>query len=106
MAAKSGTARLVHRAGAVITPVGLWGTHRILTKHRKPHWQWGVPQFAVVGEPIVPAPDEHVKQTTDRMMDAIVTCVARARELYPKGAGEDQWWWRDPGTAGAHRRSA
>ena len=87
MAGKSGTARLAHRAGVAIVPMGLWGTHRILTKGRKPHWQWGVAQTAVVGEPIVPLPDEHVKQTTDRMMGAIVDCVARARELYPVPTG-------------------
>jgi len=57
MIAKSGTARLARAAGTAITPVGLWGTHRILTKGRKPHWQWGVAQTAVVGEPIVPGPD-------------------------------------------------
>ena len=62
MGGKSGTARLAQRAGVAITPVGLWGTHRILTKGRKPHWQWGVAQTAVVGEPIVLAPDEHVKR--------------------------------------------
>jgi 1-acyl-sn-glycerol-3-phosphate acyltransferase len=107
MVGKSGTARLAHRAGVAIVPVGLWGTHRILTKGRKPHWQWGVAQTAVVGAPIVPKPDEHVKQTTERLMDAIVDCVARARALYPAPpAGADLWWWRDPDTAGAHRRSA
>jgi 1-acyl-sn-glycerol-3-phosphate acyltransferase len=107
MAGKSGTARLARRAGVPIVPMGLWGTHRILTKGRKPHWQWGVAQTAVVGEPIVPQPDEHVKQTTDRVMRAVVECVARARELYPVPADPAAvWWWRDPGTAGAHRRSA
>ena len=107
MAGKSGTARLVQSAGVAITPVGLWGTHRILTKGRRPHWQWGIAQTAVVGEPIVPGPEEHVKQTTDRMMAAIVECVARAREIYPTdGASGEQWWWRDPESAGLHRRSA
>jgi hypothetical protein len=48
-----------------------------------------------------------VKQVTDRMMAAIVDCVARAREIYPTdGAQDDQWWWRDPDSAGLHRRSA
>ena len=107
MLAKSGTARLARRAGVGITPVGLWGTHRILTKGRKPHWQWGVAQTAVVGETIVPGPDEHMKQTTDRMMAAVVECVARAREIYPAQPGrEDQWWWRDASTADIHRRTA
>jgi len=108
MVAKSGTARLARRAEVAITPVGLWGTHRILTKGREPNWQWGIPQTAVVGEPIRFDPDEHVKQVTDRMMGAIVECVARAREIYParETPGEDPWWWRDPETASAHRRSA
>jgi 1-acyl-sn-glycerol-3-phosphate acyltransferase len=108
MVAKSGTARLVKRAGVAITPVGLWGTHRILTKGRKPHWQWGVPQTAVVGAPIELEPGEHVKQATDRMMAAIVTCVARARAIYPDRSepGDAPWWWRDPETADLHRRTA
>lgn len=107
MLAKSGTARLARRAEVAITPVGLWGTHRILTKGRKPHWQWRIPQTAVVGEPIVMDPDEHVKQTTERMMTAVIECVARARAIYPGGIeGERPWWWRDPETADAHRRTA
>ncbi len=107
MVAKSGTARLARRAGVPITPVGLWGTHRILTKGRRPHWQWGIEQTAVIGAPILLGPNEHVKETTDRLMAAIVDCVARARELYPaRDAGEIPWWWRDPETAGAHRRTA
>jgi len=107
MAGKSGTARLARQAGVPVVPMGLWGTHRILTKGRKPHWQWGVAQTAVVGPPIVPRPDEHMKQTTDRVMAGIVECVARARALYPMpSGGEDEWWWRGPDSAGAHRRSA
>jgi 1-acyl-sn-glycerol-3-phosphate acyltransferase len=107
MVAKSGTARLARRAGVGITPVGLWGAHRILTKGRKPHWQWRVAQTAVVGETIVPEPDEHMKETTDRMMAAVVVCVARAREIYPEHAErEDPWWWRDASTADTHRRTA
>ncbi|MGO9876223.1 MAG: lysophospholipid acyltransferase family protein [Acidimicrobiia bacterium] len=107
MVAKSGTARLATRAGVAITPVGLWGTHRIITKGRRPHWEWGIDQIAVIGEPIVPGPHEHVKHTTDRMMGAVVDCVARARKLYPgRSDGEIPWWWRDPETAGAHRRTA
>jgi len=110
MPAKSGTARFARRAEVSITPVGLWGTHRILTKGRKPHWQLGVPQTAVVGEPIALQADEHVKHATERMMAAIIECVARAREIYPAAregeAGEDPWWWRDPDTADSHRRTA
>jgi 1-acyl-sn-glycerol-3-phosphate acyltransferase len=100
MAGKSGTARLAQASGIPVTPVGLWGTHRILFKGRKPHWQWGIAQTAVLGEPIVVGPDDDIKESTDRIMDAICVCVRRAREIYPqRPAPGDEWWWRDPWTA-------
>jgi 1-acyl-sn-glycerol-3-phosphate acyltransferase len=97
MRAKSGTARLAKAAGVPVTPVGLWGTHRILYKGRKPSWQWGVAETAVVGPPVEIGPDEHVKDATVRIMDAITQCLMRAREIYPQrpAPGEDAWWWRD-----------
>jgi 1-acyl-sn-glycerol-3-phosphate acyltransferase len=101
MAGKSGTARLAQQSGVPVTPVGLWGTHRILFKGRKPNWQWGVAQTAVVGAPVAVAPDDDVKVATDRIMGAIAACLARAREIYPQhpSTGDDDWWWREPGTA-------
>jgi 1-acyl-sn-glycerol-3-phosphate acyltransferase len=100
MAGKSGTARLARESAIAVTPVGLWGTHRVLFKGRKPHWQWGVAQTAVVGPPVHVAADEHVKLATDRIMRAICECVARAREIYPQRPDPgDEWWWRDPASA-------
>jgi 1-acyl-sn-glycerol-3-phosphate acyltransferase len=110
MRGKSGTARLAQASGIPIVPVGLWGTHRILTKGRKPHLQWGVAQVAVVGAPVSIEPDDRPREATLRIMDAISDCVARARAIYPQhpasGSDADAWWWRDPGTATAHRRPA
>lgn len=101
MAAKSGTARLAKAAGVPVTPVGLWGTHRILYKGRPPSWRWGVPQTAAVGAPVRVGADEHVKAATNRVMAEISACVARARALYPErpAPGADAWWWRDPESA-------
>jgi 1-acyl-sn-glycerol-3-phosphate acyltransferase len=101
MVGKSGTARLARAAGVPVTPVGLWGTHRLLFKGRKPHWQWGVAQTAVVGEPVVVGEGDVVKDGTRRVMEAICACVARARQIYPQrpSPGEDPWWWREPHTA-------
>lgn len=101
MAGKSGTARLAAESGVPVTPVGLWGLHRILFKHRKPKWRAGIAEVAVVGEPVAVAPDEDIAAATDRIMSAIVACVARARELYPQqpGSGDDGWWVRPPGSA-------
>jgi 1-acyl-sn-glycerol-3-phosphate acyltransferase len=108
MRGKSGTARLAQQAAVPVVPVGLWGTHRMMMKGRKPDWQWGVAEVAFVGEPITVAGDDHPKQATDRIMDAVSACVAKARAVYPQrpGPGEDAWWWRDPETAHAHQRSA
>jgi 1-acyl-sn-glycerol-3-phosphate acyltransferase len=100
MVGKSGTARLAQASGVGVTPVGLWGTHRILFKGRKPRWRWGIAQTAVVGEPVNVAPDDDIKDATDRIMSAICVCVARAREIYPQRPSPgDEWWWRDPDTA-------
>ena len=57
------------------------------------------------------AADDDTYDATDRMMDAIAVCVARARAIYPQqpDAGEDDWWVRSPETAVARptmRRAA
>jgi 1-acyl-sn-glycerol-3-phosphate acyltransferase len=108
MRGKSGTARLAQASGVPIVPVGLWGTHRLLTKGRKPQFGWGIGQVAVVGEPVHIGQDERLRDATLRIMDAITECVARARTIYPQppAPGVDAWWWRDPHTATAHRRPA
>jgi len=100
MAGKSGTARLAKASGVPVTPVGLWGTHRIMFKGRKPNWRWGVAQTAVVGPSVSVGPDDDVREATDRIMSAICGCVARAREIYPERPRPgDEWWWRDPESA-------
>ena len=101
MEGKSGTARLAAVTGVPVTPVGLWGAHRILFKGRKPNWQKGVAETAVVGPPVRIAPDERTPAATRRIMAAVAACVARAREIYPQRPepGHDDWWVRGPETA-------
>lgn len=101
MPGKTGTARLAQLSGVPVTPVGLWGSHRILFKGRDPNWQWGVPQVACVGEPVSVAADDDVREATDRLMAAVCAQVRRARELYPEAPepGDDDWWFRPPETA-------
>jgi 1-acyl-sn-glycerol-3-phosphate acyltransferase len=108
MTGKSGTARLAQQAGVPVTPVALWGTHRILFKGRSPSWQWGVAETAVIGSPVPIDPDEHVRDATQRIMDAIRGCLRRAREIYPQrpSDGEDAWWWRDPEAMSGPRGAA
>ena len=99
--ARTGIARLAAQTGVPVTPVGMWGLHRVLFKGRKPDWQWGVAETIVVGTPVRVARDENVHDATDRVMTAIAACVARARAIYPQrpAPGEDDWWFRSPDTA-------
>ena len=100
MVGKSGTARLAQSSGVAVTPVGMWGAHRIMFKGRRPNPEPLVAQVAVVGKPISIAPDEPIKAATDRIMQAICECVQRARTIYPQRPRHgDEWWWRDPETA-------
>jgi 1-acyl-sn-glycerol-3-phosphate acyltransferase len=101
MVGKSGTARLAQESGVAVTPVGLWGVHRIMFKGRKPQWRTGVAETVVVGPPMHIAPDEDVHAATDRIMAAVCAQVARAREIYPQSPepGDDSWWVRPPDTA-------
>ncbi len=101
MAGKTGTARLAQASGVPVTPVGMWGAHRIMFKGRKPRWRAGIAETISVGLPMRIDPDEDVHEATDRIMEAICVQVARARELYPQSPqpGEGDWWVRDPGSA-------
>jgi 1-acyl-sn-glycerol-3-phosphate acyltransferase len=101
MVGKSGTARLAAQSGVPVTPVGLWGAHRILFKGRKPNWSWGIAESVVVGPWLRVRPDEDVVEATNRIMSAVAACVARARAIYPQRPrpDEDHWWQRRPETA-------
>jgi 1-acyl-sn-glycerol-3-phosphate acyltransferase len=101
MAGKTGTARLAAASGVPVTPVGLWGAHRMLFKGRKPRWRWGVAESVVVGSPVRVSPDDDVYDATDRIMEAVAAAVRRAREIYPQqpAAGDDDWWVKAPETA-------
>ena len=101
MAGKTGTARLARAAGVPVLPVGIWGTHRIMTKGRRPSPRLGVAVTAVVGPPVTVGPGDNPRESTDRIMAAICAQVARARELYfqePRDEA-DAWWVRGPQSA-------
>ena len=101
MPGKTGTARLAAESGVPVTPVGMWGAHRIMFKGRKPRWRRGVAETVVVGERVRVEPDEDIYGATDRVMTEIAKCVARAREIYPQQPTEKEgdWWVRSPETA-------
>ena len=76
MAGKTGTARLASASGVPVTPVGLWGAQRILSKGRKPSWRTGVAESVVVGDQVRVAGGDDAYAATDRVMAAIAACVA------------------------------
>lgn len=107
MAAKTGVARLAARTGVPVTPVGVWGTHRVSTKGRPAHFAVGVAVAIAVGDPVAVTPDEDAFAATDRIMAAVVDCVATARRIYPQAPRrrDDGWWVRAADTAVLHPTS-
>ena len=89
---RTGVARLARSAGVPVTPVGLWGTHRVHARSRWPRWRPGLVLAAAVG-PTVAVAAEDDRAATDRVMGAIAEQVAAARLLYDAAAppGEGTW---------------
>ena len=100
LTARTGVARLAQSAGVPVVPIGLWGTHRIWAKGRVPRMRPGVAQVIAVGAPLAVEAGEEARPAADRIMAAICTQVARARELYPQrpAPGETAWWDAGPDT--------
>jgi len=101
MPGKTGAARLAAMSGVPVTPVGLWGCHRIYPIGRKFRPRLGVAGVIVVGDAVHIDAGEDVFEATDRIMTAIAACVATARRIYPQRPrrGEGDWWVRRPETA-------
>ena len=101
MPGKTGAARLARAAGVPVTPVGLWGSHRVIPPRRRRARRLRTAVVAVVGEPVSISPKDNPRESTDRIMAAICAQVRRAREIYPQKARSeaDGWWVRPPGTA-------
>jgi 1-acyl-sn-glycerol-3-phosphate acyltransferase len=87
----SGVARLAMETGAAVLPVGIWGSHRTMTKYRprdlKPHR----PVTVDVGPPRE-VPLGNVEDATAVIMSDIVAVVQSARARYPDKPAEGEWW--------------
>ena len=85
MAGKSGTARLAERAGVPVDAGRAVGNAPACSPRAASRTGAGASRRSrsSVSRSSVGA-DEHVKHATDRIMDAICGCVARAREIYPQ----------------------
>jgi 1-acyl-sn-glycerol-3-phosphate acyltransferase len=91
---KTGSARLAQAAGAPLLPVGLWGTQRILTKHRPKNLQRKLEIIVNIGEPIQTHPEDDPRALTDELMSQIELLLKQAQERYTQEPADDtdRWW--------------
>src|SRR3954464_9157114 len=68
---KAGAARMAVDAGVPIVPAAIWGGERIATKGHPGEARRGVPVTVVLGEPIMPEPDEKVQSVLRRTRAAM-----------------------------------
>jgi 1-acyl-sn-glycerol-3-phosphate acyltransferase len=101
MAGKTGAARLARAAGVPVTPVGLWGSHRVIPPGHQRARRLRTAIAAVVGDSVPVGARDNPRESTDRIMGAICAQVRRAREIYPQTprSEADGWWVRRPETA-------
>ncbi len=89
-----GAARMVLASGAPLIPVGIWGTQRIFTSHRRPNLQRGVAMTVEVGRPVPYGSGDDPDELTRRLMDRIRALVTALVAGYPQQpAGPDDRWW-------------
>ena len=102
MAGKSGTARLAPASGVPVTPVGLWGLHRVMFKGRKPRWRTGVAEVVLVGRAAHRRPGRGRARgdRPDHGGDLRAGGAAPVRSTRRRpSAADDDWWVRAPETA-------
>jgi 1-acyl-sn-glycerol-3-phosphate acyltransferase len=91
---RSGAARMAQQAGVPIVPCATWGSHRLVTYGHpfSPRRAWRIPVTVRYGPPIHLAPDEDVREATERLRRATVAMVHDIQERYPDGTPAGAWW--------------
>lgn len=89
----TGVSRLATDTGVAVLPVGLWGTHRTMSKHRDRNIVPHRPVTVNIGEPRrYTTADGSQEEVAAAIMDEVVTLVDRARSRYQDVPGPDDWW--------------
>lgn len=96
MEPKTGVARLAKSTGVPVLPVAIWGSHRALTKHRKPDWKPGKDIMVFCGEPITADPNEDIFDFSRRVMKEINALLDQAMIEYPVDPAPGDDWWIPP----------
>src|SRR5215210_4419763 len=91
---KAGAARMAVDAGVPIVPAAVWGGHRVATKGHKVELRRGVAVTVILGEPIVPEPEEKPQSVLRRTGAQMAALLDEAQRSYPdQPAGPDDRWW-------------
>ena len=91
---KTGAVRMAQEAGVPILPCVIWGSHRIMTKHRKKDLRRGQHVRICLGEMYTPAPTDDPLAATAELKRRMQVLLEEARATY-KGTpydADDTWW--------------
>ncbi|WP_375000696.1 lysophospholipid acyltransferase family protein [Aeromicrobium sp. CTD01-1L150] len=91
---KPGAAALSLNGDLPLVPCILWGTHRLATVDRRPSLRRGVAVTIILGEPLLPRPDEGVPELTTRLRETMERMLDEAIDTYPDAPRDDadRWW--------------
>ena len=91
---KTGAVRMAQEAGVPVLPCIVWGSHRVMTKHRKKDLRRGQHIRIVVGELFTPAPTADPVEATAELKLRMQALLDEARATY-KGTpyDENDTWW-------------
>ena len=90
---KSGAARMAAEAGVPLIPMAVWGTQRLWTKGRPRRLGTRhVPIAILIGEPLLPVPDDDPEKITAELRTRIQNLLDRAQRDYPDKPADDPWW--------------
>ncbi|MGY1733634.1 lysophospholipid acyltransferase family protein [Geodermatophilus sp. SYSU D01045] len=91
---KAGAARMAIDAGVPIVPAAVWGGHRVATKKHPVDLTRGRAVTVLLGEPVVPLPDEQPAALLARTRLAMEALLDEAQRSYPQqpSGPEDLWW--------------
>ncbi len=91
--ARSGAVRLALDSGAPLVPVAVWGSQRLLTKHRPARLTRGVDVLVRYGEPYHPEPGAPAALRTKELMERITALLELSWQDYPvRPSPPDDWW--------------
>ena len=107
MQPRTGVARLASRTGAPVVPAAVWGSHRAITKNRKPDFRPRYDISVYCGSAIMLDPEEDPRVGAERVMAAIKKLLDEAMLEYPYDPSPGEDWWLPPRyrTAPARSRS-